>query len=165
MCPTGSSLPSREEAATCAGFRQAFDVLDTDRDGKISGDDLRAFYSGLSVGSDGREREEIIRSMISEADSNRNGFVEYDEFERVLDYGKRKSTGGGGGGVMEDVFKVMDTDGDGMLSHGDLKSYMKWAGFEASDDDIKAMIKLGGGDDRKGVSFDGLLKILAVDRL
>ncbi|TXG71572.1 hypothetical protein EZV62_000151 [Acer yangbiense] len=163
MCPTGSSLPSREEAATGAGFRQAFDVLDTDRDGKISGDDLRAFYSSLSCGSDGREREEIIRSMISEADSNRNGFVEYDEFERVLDYGNRKS--GGGGGVMEDVFKVMDTDGDGMLSHGDLKSYMRWAGFEASDDDIKAMIKLGGGDDREGVSFDGLLKILAVDRL
>ncbi|KAK0607908.1 hypothetical protein LWI29_022465 [Acer saccharum] len=165
MCPTGSSLPSREEAATGAGFRQAFDVLDTDRDGKISGDDLRAFYSSLSGCSDGREREEIIRSMISEADSNRNGFVEYDEFERVLDYGKRKSGGGGGGGVMEDVFKVMDTDGDGMLSHGDLKSYMRWAGFEASDDDIKAMIKLGGGDDREGVSFDGLLKILAVDRL
>ncbi|KAK3188283.1 hypothetical protein Dsin_027844 [Dipteronia sinensis] len=161
MCPTGSSLPSREEAATGAGFRQAFDVLDTDRDGKISGDDLRAFYSGLSCDSDGREKEEIIRSMISEADSNRNGFVEYDEFERVLSYGNRKS----GGGVMEDVFKVMDTDGDGMLSHGDLKSYMRWAGFEASDDDIKAMIKLGGGDEREGVSFDGLLKILAVDRL
>ncbi|KAL5852214.1 hypothetical protein ACOSQ3_007332 [Xanthoceras sorbifolium] len=167
MCPTGSSsLPPRDEEAAGAGFRQAFDVLDSDRDGKISGDDLRAFYSGLSGGvvSDGREREEIISSMISVADSNQDGFVEYDEFERVLGYGKRRS-GGGGGGVMEDVFRVMDTDGDGKLSYGDLKSYMRWAGFEASDDDIKAMIKLGGGDEKEGVSFDGLLRILAVDHV
>ncbi|KAE8717682.1 putative DNA replication complex GINS protein SLD5 [Hibiscus syriacus] len=65
---------------------------------------------------------------------------------------------------MEDVFKVMDKDGDGRLSHEDLKSYMDWAGFPASDEDIKAMIKLaGGGIGENGVTFDGLLKILAID--
>ncbi|KAE8670377.1 putative DNA replication complex GINS protein SLD5 [Hibiscus syriacus] len=64
---------------------------------------------------------------------------------------------------MEDVFKVMDKDGDGRLSHEDLKSYMKWAGFSASDEDIKAMIRFGGGDGDNGVTFHGLLNILAVD--
>ena len=57
---------------------------------------------------------------------------------------------------MEDVCKVMDKDGDWTLSHADLKSYMNWAGFSASDEDIKAMIRLGCGDE-KAVSFDGLL--------
>jgi calmodulin len=67
---------------------------------------------------------------------------------------------------MEDAFKVMDKDGDGKLSAEDLKSYMQWAGFDAPDDDIKAMIKLAGcaaGGDEDVVTYDGLLKILALD--
>ncbi|PON64934.1 Parvalbumin [Parasponia andersonii] len=149
MCPSGRTLTT-----SGPGFRSAFEVLDADRDGKISGDDLRAFYAGFS--SSGAD-ERTIRSMMRAADSNRDGFVEYDEFERVL------GCGGGGGGVMEEVFKVMDKDGDGRLSHQDLKSYMESAGFPAGDEDIKAMIALGGGNDKEGVSYQGWLKILAVD--
>ncbi|KDO39480.1 hypothetical protein CISIN_1g047967mg, partial [Citrus sinensis] len=63
-----------------------------------------------------------------------------------------KSKSNGKDGLMEDVFKVMDKDGDGRLSHDDLKSYMNCASFAATDDDIEAMIRLGGGDENDGVS-------------
>ncbi|KAK9179170.1 hypothetical protein WN943_028369 [Citrus x changshan-huyou] len=163
MCPTGTALRPRD-AAKPSRLKPAFDVIDADRDGKISRDDLRAFYAGRRASE---HDDDVIGTMISVADFNKDGYVEYDEFERVLDleYGKAnsKSKSNGGGGLMEDVFKVMDKDGDGRLSHNDLKSYMKCAGFAATDDDIKAMIRLGGGDETDGVSFDGLLKILAVD--
>lgn len=160
MCPTGSSL--RQATAVRLEFRPAFDVLDTDRDGKISREDLRSFCSGFNCGVAGDE--EVIGSMISMADTNKDGFVEYDEFERVLDCRKSpRNEGRGAAGVMEDVFRVMDRDGDGKVGLEDLKSYMSWAGFSATEDDIKAMIRLGGGDESSGVSYDGLLKILAVD--
>lgn len=163
MCPTGTALRPCD-AAKPSRLKPAFDVIDADRDGKISRDDLRAFYAGRRASEDD---DDVIGTMISVADFNKDGYVEYDEFERVLDleYGKAnsKSKSNGGGGLMEDVFKVMDKDGDGRLSHDDLKSYMNCAGFAATDDDIKAMIRLGGGDENDGVSFDGLLKILAVD--
>lgn len=158
MCPSGRTLTAETPSSTLGSdFRPAFDVLDNDRDGKISGDDLRAFYSGFS--SSGAD-ESVIRSMMTVADSNEDGFVEYDEFERVL--GCQKSSGGR---LMEEVFKVMDKDGDGKLSHADLKSYMNSAGCPSSDEDIKAMIVMGGGDGKEGVSYQGLLKILAVDYL
>ncbi|XP_042047688.1 calcium-binding protein CP1-like [Salvia splendens] len=151
MCPTGSELSRTVEKSN---LRSAFDVLDADADGRISHADLRAFYGGIS-GSD----DDVIGSMISAADSNRDGFVEYEEFRRVLGGGKRR---GGVNAAMEEAFRVMDKDGDGKVGMEDLKVYLEWAGLEARDEDVLAMIRLGGGDESGGVTFEGLLKILAV---
>lgn len=168
MCPTGTSLKPKAMATmtTWPDFKPAFDVLDVDHDGKISCEDLKTFYA--EYGKNDND-DEVINLMITVADSNKDGYVEYDEFERVLSYGGGNKRNGvkAGGGVLEDAFRVMDKDGDGRLSLKDLKSYMKWAGFNASDEDIKAMIKVGGGvgDEEEGVSFDRLLRILAVDNV
>ncbi|KAJ6322233.1 hypothetical protein OIU77_012162 [Salix suchowensis] len=168
MCPSGTSLAAgTKRGGARSGLRPAFDVLDADHDGKISHDDLRMFYAGYSThGAD----DDFIDSMMSVADFNRDGFVEYGEFERVLDgVGEKKKSSSStrsSSGVMGDVFKIMDKDGDGKLSVDDLKSYMKWAGFDASDDDIRAMIDLAsysGGGDKDGVTYDGFLKILSLD--
>ncbi|KAA0049553.1 hypothetical protein IC582_012901 [Cucumis melo] len=153
MCPSGTASDRSDVASV--GFRQAFEVLDADHDGKISRDDLRKFYSG-----GGDADEDAIGSMIAAADLNRNGVVEYEEFERVLSGGRRRSTG-----IMEEVFKTMDKDGDGRLSHADLKSYMHLAGFSISDEEVTAMIRFGGGDESDGVCYEGLLKILAIDNM
>ncbi|KAK8661833.1 hypothetical protein V6N13_091424 [Hibiscus sabdariffa] len=155
MCPSERNLSRPANTSSPPEFRSAFEVLDADRDGKISREDLRRFYGGCCNGND-----EMIETMISLADLNKDGFVEYEEFERVLGWSKNKATDFGV--IMQDVFKVMDRDGDGKLSHQDLKSFMESAGFSASDDDIKAMISLGEGDEQgEGVSLDGLIKILA----
>eukprot|EP00262_Sarcandra_glabra_P001440 TRINITY_DN1153_c0_g1_i4.p1 TRINITY_DN1153_c0_g1~~TRINITY_DN1153_c0_g1_i4.p1 ORF type:complete len:159 (-),score=22.10 TRINITY_DN1153_c0_g1_i4:255-731(-) len=155
MCPSGRH--PRSEIAAISDFRPAFDVLDANRDGKISLDDLRTFYTGLSGAI---ADEEEIDTMISVADSNKDGFVEFEEFETVL--GSRKSSSSENE-AMREAFKVMDRDGDGKVGFDDLKSYMNWAGFSATDEDIKAMIKMGGGHEKDGVCFEGLLKILSVD--
>ncbi|KAK4425968.1 Calcium-binding protein CP1 [Sesamum alatum] len=160
MCPTGTSFQNDAKTASKSNLRSAFDVLDVDGDGKISYDDLRAFYGGFSGPE--TSSEDVIGSMISVADSNKNGYVEYEEFEKVLNGRKGKNGRNGGVNVMEDAFRVMDKDGDGKVGHEDLKSYLNWAGFEARDEDVKAMIRLGGGDENGGVTFEGLLKILAV---
>jgi calmodulin len=168
MSPSATSLAAEtKRGGARSDFRPAFDVLDADHDGKISKDDLRMFYAGFSRND---ADDDVIGSMMSVADFNKDGFVEYDEFERVLDgFSENKESSistRSTSGVMEDVFKVMDKDGDGKLSVEDLKSYMQWAGFDAPDDDIKAMIKLAGcaaGGDEDVVTYDGLLKILALD--
>ncbi|KAI3743648.1 hypothetical protein L1987_61359 [Smallanthus sonchifolius] len=122
MCPTLS--PS-------ADLRSAFDILDVDRDGKISHGDLKIFYADAG--------DETIGTMMTVADLNKDGYVEYDEFEKVV----RSNSSG----VMEDLFHEMDRDRDGKVGHGDLKSYLSSAGIQVNDDDIKAMVRLGGGED------------------
>ncbi|KAK8470999.1 hypothetical protein PHAVU_003G115800 [Phaseolus vulgaris] len=156
MCPSGRILTTH---AAASDFRPAFEVLDADRDGKISRDDLRAFYAGVHGGVGGGD--ELIGAMMTVADTNKDGFVEYEEFERVVT--GNAETLPVGSGAMADVFRVMDKDGDGKLSHRDLKAYMSWAGFPATDEDINAMILFGGGDKSGGVTLDGLLRILALD--
>ncbi|XP_010259230.1 PREDICTED: squidulin [Nelumbo nucifera] len=159
MCPSETErIPSREPTTTTRvpDLKPVFDVLDIDRDGKISADDLRTFYAGFSSGAN-ITSDEDIGSMMSVADLNKDGFVELGEFERVLG-GFRPVNG-----VMTDAFKVMDKDGDGKVGFDDLRSYMNWAGLSVTDEDIRAMIRLAGTDGKDGIPYEGLLKILALD--
>ncbi|KAL6532530.1 hypothetical protein OROGR_014500 [Orobanche gracilis] len=160
MCPTGTAFQNNTKEQQTSNLRSAFEVLDVDGDGKISYDDLWASYDGFS-GPDVSD-EDVIGSMISMADSNKNGYVEYEEFARVLNRRRKGKTGRASDGMMRDAFRVMDKDGDGKVGHEDLKSYLNWAGFETHDEDLKAMIRLGGGDENDGVTFEGLLRILAL---
>ncbi|XP_074556074.1 calcium-binding protein CP1-like [Curcuma longa] len=161
MCPSGrphrsDPSPSAFRSGALRGLRPAFDVLDADRDGKIGRDDLKFFFSGLGAAS---LSEEDIASMISAADADCDGLVEFEEFERVLGGGDA-----GAGGVLEEAFAVMDRDSDGKVGFGDLKAYLEMAGLPGDDEDVWGMIRsTGGGDVAEGVSFDALLRILAVD--
>ena len=161
MCPTGRyPLPS-SAAVFSPDLRPAFDILDFDRDGKISRDDLKSFYSEKSAAEDSivaAVEDDVIGSMMSAADSDRDGFVEFSEFEGVL--GRRV---GSGLGIMEEVFRVMDRDGDGRVGFEDLKAYLELAGMGLGDEDVMAMIRMGGGDESQGIGLEALVEILAVD--
>ncbi|GAB2294227.1 hypothetical protein Dimus_028445 [Dionaea muscipula] len=169
MCPSGASTSSNHHSTP--ELREAFNVLDADRDGKISKDDLlRTFYASSSSDDDGGH--DLVGTMISVADSDKDGYVQFHEFERVLDVenddsSPGRSRGGGGGmmkeRIMEEAFKLMDRDGDGRLGYDDLKAFLELGGLSTADEDIRVMIRLGGATaERDGVSFDMLLKILAI---
>ncbi|RAL47431.1 hypothetical protein DM860_013396 [Cuscuta australis] len=162
MCPTGTTtglFRLGETSNKPSTLRSAFQVLDVDHDGKISRHDLLTFYADFSVAGPSSE-DDLVGAMISVADLNKDGFVEYDEFEKVV-AGRPQMKNE----VMEEVFKAMDRDGDGQVGLQDLKTYLDFAGLPADDEDLKAMIKLGGGYDNRGgggVTFQGFCNILAL---
>ncbi|KAI4364497.1 hypothetical protein MLD38_020579 [Melastoma candidum] len=148
-------MTSSHSAATTPDFSAAFHVLDADRDGRIGYDDLKAFYGP-------RVDEDAIGAMMSAADTDKNGYVEYGEFEHVLSGQGGRYGSAGPDGVMGEVFKMMDRDGDGLLSSNDLRGYLAGAGLGASDEEVHAMMGLADGDG--GVTFDGLLRILGFSK-
>ncbi|KAL9240627.1 hypothetical protein vseg_014824 [Gypsophila vaccaria] len=171
MCPTGTTLNPVAVDAT-SDFRGAFAVMDVDRDGKISGDDLRSFYATVSSKNPNPHDDAVIRAMISVADANKDGYVQYDEFKGVLDVREGANNDNDNDNdnnnkeevvIMREVFRVMDSDGDGRLGVDDLRHYLELIGINVNDDEeIKVMIKLGGGNVSDGVSFHGFLNILAL---
>ena len=160
MCPGGRYAGLDLPAGAGAGdLRPAFDVLDADRDGRISRDDLKSFYANAAT----KERfdDDDIAAMIAAADADLDGFVQYHEFEGLLG---RAAAGGGGrrSSAMEDAFRLMDRDGDGKVGFEDLKAYLGWAGMPVPDDEIRAMISMAGDGDG-GVGLQALARVLAVD--
>ncbi|XP_002467969.2 calmodulin [Sorghum bicolor] len=171
MCPTGKYLGLDLSAAAVSGaggdLRPAFDVLDADRDGRISREDLKSFYAAAEGPAAGeRFDDDDLAAMIAAADADRDGFVQYDEFERLL--ASRAAAAAGGAGrraAMEDAFRLMDRDGDGKVGFEDLKAYLGWAGMPAADEEVRAMIRVAGGGDGgdEGVGLEALARVLAVD--
>jgi calmodulin len=149
--------PSRRDPTTALGgpspvLRPAFDVLDSDRDGRISHADLKKFYSDLA--SSASISDEEIAAMISAADSDKNGFVDFNEFERVLTRRKRENS------ALMEIFQLIDRDGDGKVGFDDLKAHLQKVGLDLGDEEVKSMIDMAGGGLDGGVSFDGLVKLL-----
>ncbi|CAL4914091.1 unnamed protein product [Urochloa decumbens] len=166
MCPTGRYLGLDLSAVAGAGgdLRPAFDVLDADRDGRISRDDLKSFYASAGTTAAGGRfvDDDDLAAMIAAADADLDGFVQYDEFERLL--AGRAAGGAGPRSAMEDAFRLMDRDGDGKVGFEDLKAYLGWAGMPAADEEVRAMIRVaGGGDGDEGVGLEALARVLAVD--
>ena len=62
-------------------MRKAFNVMDTDGDGKISGEDLQKILVRLGINVGDGEVEEMIRV----ADKSGSGLVNMEEFLGILD--------------------------------------------------------------------------------
>ena len=162
MCPGGRYAGLDLPAGAGAGdLRPAFDVLDADHDGRISRDDLKTFYANAGA-TDERFDDDDIEAMITAADADLDGFVQYHEFEGLLGRAAKAGADSGCRSAMEDAFRLMDRDGDGKVGFEDLKAYLGWAGMPVADDEIRAMISMAADGDG-GVGLEALARILAVD--
>jgi len=155
--------------------KEAFSVLDKDGDGKISLLDLQHFFS---LGK-GLSREEM-EAMISVADADNSGSVDFEEFRRILQLNmpeiqeikdsRSNSDDDGEMWALKEAFNVMDRDGDGIVSAEDLKTFLSSSiatgggsgescNVIMSDEDLAEMIEAAGGTANCGVCYEDFVRM------
>ncbi len=70
-------------ADQAAELKKAFDVMDANKDGEVTKDELKTLLKGL-----GEEvTDEVVDEMINIADENGDGKVQFDEFVKAATSG------------------------------------------------------------------------------
>lgn len=94
-----------------AGLKSDFAAADTNHDGRLDADEARAVNN--------QRWSEGLSTASTLVDWNQDGYVDFNEFA----------------GTARSLFAEIDTDGDGLLSPGELKAYAGHKKPDAQDDD------------------------------
>ncbi|GAV61920.1 EF_hand_5 domain-containing protein/EF_hand_6 domain-containing protein [Cephalotus follicularis] len=121
-------------------LQQVFKKFDVNGDGKISSSELGLIMSSLGQPA----KEEEVRKMIKEIDSDGDGFIDFEEFVELNTKGVDSNE------VLEnlkDAFSVYDIDGNGSITAEELHKVLRSLGDECSISECRKMIN--------GVDCDG----------
>ncbi|GLJ31617.1 hypothetical protein SUGI_0634700 [Cryptomeria japonica] len=157
MCPPSKRKDLWGYRAPPPTVKEAFNVLDKDGDGRIAFNDLQDFFHTHKQIFLSRKE---IQSMISVADKDRNGSVEFEEFEGLMMALMMREEKNEENNALEEAFRVMDRDGDGIVSVRDLKSFMGEAMQSVNDEDVVEMIEASGASARSGICYKDFLPLM-----
>uniref|UniRef100_A0A0D6QXV5 EF-hand domain-containing protein n=1 Tax=Araucaria cunninghamii TaxID=56994 RepID=A0A0D6QXV5_ARACU len=166
MCPPGKSrnmlwvMAERGLRGPSPNVKEVFHVLDRDGDGRIAYSDLQDFFRSSHHHN---LSEEEIESMLSVADMDRSGSVEFEEFEVLMNALMTREEENGGD-ALEEAFRAMDRDGDGVVSVGDLKSFMAVAmqNVDVREEDVVEMMEAAGARAESGMCYKDFLALIMI---
>ena len=127
-------------------FREAFNVFDSDGDGKITTAELGKVM--MSLGLNPSEQELI--DIINEFDCNGNKEIDFEEYLSMMSKQIQRSDSDS---ELQAVFKVFDQDGNGFIDIDELRQLLIRLGEEVSDEQLQAMMKEADEDGDGQVSF------------
>jgi len=115
-------------------FKEAFNLFDKDGNGSIDVQELKTVMRSMGATPTNAELRDIIR----EVDSDQNGTIEFNEFLTLMAKSKGKKSNPEE--ELREAFRVFDRDGNGLISHAELKEAMQTLGEPLSDEELKVMI-------------------------
>ncbi|KAK1315425.1 hypothetical protein QJS10_CPA06g02351 [Acorus calamus] len=141
-------ISARDRQVSCLGqiyqpkeheMRQVFDKIDTNKDGKISLEELSWLFKKLGKGIEDKEVGEVMKAV----DTDLDGFISFKEFMDVHKKGVTQCD-------MKAAFKMFDSDGDGRIGAGEVREVMEKIGESCSLEECERMVR-GADFDRDGV--------------
>jgi calmodulin len=143
-------------ATQLAEYKEVFSMFDRDGDGTVDADELGAVMGSLGVNPSDAE----IQQMIEEVDTDGNGTIDFGEFCALM-ISKTASTDPAE--ELDTVFRMMDKDGDGIITLEDLEQVaaaVQWGSDKPPRaEDLEAMLNLMGANGR--VTKDILAALVA----
>ena len=139
-----------------AEFQEIFNLVDLDKGGTISKDELKQLMNTLGL----KPTQEELNQMVDEIDADGNGEIDFPEFLTMM---LRKMNEGNPEKELMDVFMVFDKDGSGTISPDELRSAMRVIGEKLTDDEIEDAIKLADTSGDGEVDYDEFIQFVLSD--
>ena len=134
-------------------YRDAFNMFDTDFSGTITVEELSKVMANMGE----KFAEEKAKKIIIEADTNKNETIEFGEFIVMME---KTSNPEDQNSELERAFKIFDKDGDGQITHSELKEVMRVMGKELTDEQIEMMINSADLDKDKEISLEEFKQLM-----
>ena len=134
-------------------YKEAFDLIDVNKDGEITMDELKKFFFGLGE----KLTDSDIQDMINEADFEGNGTITFESFVKLLD-GKLRSEE-----VQEEIietFKKFDVDNNGLIGPEDIYNLLHSFNQDITIGEAEDMIKNVDIDDDGMVNYQEFVKMI-----
>ena len=137
-----------------AELKDAFDLFDKDKDGRITTGELGTVMR--SLGQDPTDTE--LRDMVNEIDIDGNGTIEFSEFVAMM--ANKLKDGGDPDEDLKEAFKVFDKDNNGFISQSELRLVMANLGEKLTDDEVEEMILEADIDGDGQVNYEEFVAIM-----
>ncbi|KAK0424187.1 hypothetical protein QR680_008536 [Steinernema hermaphroditum] len=125
---------------------QIFENVDRDRNGQISIDELQ---SALSNGSSSPFNPETCRLIFGMFDSNRDGAIDFREFEGLWNYVNEWTR----------CFRSFDRDNSGSIDHAELAQALTEFGYRLSAQLINILVLKFDRTQSNSVNFDDFIQL------
>ncbi|KAL3505254.1 hypothetical protein ACH5RR_035095 [Cinchona calisaya] len=137
-------------------LRQVFAYFDDNKDGKISVEELRAYFA--SVG-DSLSREEALR-IINEFDKDGDNLLEFREFVQLIEQDDHKDDGENY--IIKKAFEMFEVEkGSGCITPNGLQQVLNRLGDAKSLQECKAMIRVYDLDGNGVLDFNEFYKMMS----
>lgn len=115
-------IASKQSAKENSELTRVFKALDTNMDGYLSVDELKA-----ALGSDDKSNAEV-KNLLQFVETDKNGMMNYTEF--IASFVKEQSIQSKEN--LRQVFEMIDKDGNGTVESEELTAILRRQGFERS---------------------------------
>lgn len=134
-------------------YKEAFEIFDKDNDGSITMVELRNVMKTLNQEPSDQE----LNEMIAEVDIDGNGKIDFEEFVNLMNKRSKETD------AEEEVinaFKVLDKDGQGVLSSTELRHIMTTLGDALTEDEVDEMIREADIDGDGQINYEEFVRMM-----
>jgi len=130
----GDAVETKAEQKEKHGLREVFELFDTSGDGNIDTEELVGLMKALGVTLGEEEKQRVMR----QCDKSGDGSISFEEF---WGYMRRRGAKVDPSKLVNDVFKVLDTDGSGSVTASEFTEMMQKINSGMSVEEIKELVK------------------------
>ena len=134
-------------------YRDAFELFDKDKDGTITAKELANVMKSLNQDP----TEQDLNEMIAEVDTDGNGHIDFEEFVSLMN---RRSKETDAEEEVINAFKVLDKDGQGIISSTELRHLMTTLGDKLTEEEVDEMIKEADFDGNGSINYEEFVRMM-----